>query len=134
MPQETKSKDAPQQNERAESLQGLVVTREDERALLRALEDAFDYRGDVTLTLTDGERVEGYVFDRVAGPTLGESYVRLLPAASEERRVIAFSSIAQVEFSGKDSAAGKSFENWIKRYVEKKLAGEKASIESEALD
>jgi hypothetical protein len=31
-------------------------------------------------------------------------------------------------------AAGKSFDRWIARYVDKTLAGEEAGIESESLD
>ena len=31
-------------------------------------------------------------------------------------------------------AEGKTFENWVRRYAEKKLAGETASIESEELE
>lgn len=116
------------------SLQGLVATREDERALLGALEQAFDYRGDVTLTLTDGSSVFGYLFDRRKGERLADASVRLLTPDSDERVTVAFDRIARVEFTGRDAAAGKSFETWVKKYVEKKLAGEKASIESESLD
>jgi len=116
------------------SLQGLVATREDESALLGALEQAFDYRGDVTLTLTDGSSVFGYIFDRRRGGRLADSSVRLLTPDSDERVSVAFDRISRVEFTGRDAAAGKSFETWVKKYVEKKLAGEKASIESESLD
>jgi hypothetical protein len=37
-------------------------------------------------------------------------------------------------FTGKDAAAGKTWENWMRRYAEKKLKGEAADIESETLD
>lgn len=139
MPQETKSKfepasSTPASGERPATLQGLIVTSEDQRALLEALENAFDYRGDVALTLNDGARIEGYIFDRVSGPTLGESYVRLMTASSDEKVLVAFSNIVQVDFCGRDTAAGKSWESWLKRYIEKKRAGEHASIESEPLE
>lgn len=139
MPQETKSKfqpgdSTPSGAERPATLQGLVVTREDEQSLLAALENAFDYRGDVALVLTDGDRIEGYIFDRVTGATLGESYVRLLAANSDEKVLVAYSNIDQVDFCGRDTAAGKSWESWLKRYIEKKIAGEQASIESDPLD
>ena len=32
--------------------------------LAEGIEQAFDYRGDVTITLGSGERLEGYLFDR----------------------------------------------------------------------
>ncbi len=140
MPQETKSKFVPSHAEPASTgdahptLQGLAVTSEDRKTLLAALENAFDYRGDITITRADGERIEGYIFDRVVGPTLGESFVRILTAASDEKVIVAFIDIARLEFTGRDTAAGKTFENWIKRYIEKKRAGEKASIESDHLE
>ena len=127
MPQETKSID-PSKATAAPSLRGLVVTCEDEQALVQALSDAFDYRGDVTLTLDDNEEISGYVFDRARGESLSESYVRLMPTDSDDKVVVAFSRIARVSFSERDPAAGKSFETWVKKYTEKKLAGQDASI------
>jgi hypothetical protein len=101
---------------------------------LRAFDAAFDYRGDVTLTLVDGTAFECYVFDRRGGATLAEGTVRVLVSSTGERRSIAYDRIARLEFSGKDTAAGKTWENWIRRYVEKRLAGERASIDAEPLD
>jgi len=60
-------------------LQGLALQPTTDEELRDALEKAFDYRGDVTITLRDGTRVEGYVFDRLAGPTLAASCVRIIP-------------------------------------------------------
>jgi hypothetical protein len=37
---------------------------------------------------------------------------------------VAWSEIAGLAFSGRDMAAGKSWEAWVKNYVEKKAAGE----------
>jgi len=131
MPQESKKEgDATEQP----SLQGLVASREDETALLDALEKAFDYRGDVTVELTSGERVFGYIFDRRRRDTLAESTLRMLPEGSDEQRTIAFDQISRLEFTGKDTAHGKSFEKWIERYVEKKRTGEEASIHSDPLE
>ena len=36
--------------------------------LAEAVEEAFDYRGDVTIELKTGERLEGYIFDREPAP------------------------------------------------------------------
>ena len=134
MPQETKSKGIPGHDHEPASLQGLVASRDDERALLEALERAFDYRGDCTILRTDGSRITGYIFDRRRGDSLGASCVRLLTAGSDEPVVVPYSDIDRLEFTGKDTAHGKSFETWVTRYIEKKLAGESASIESEPLD
>lgn len=116
------------------TLQGLIATREHEAALIDALEKAFDYRGDVTLTLNAGRTVSGYIFDRRRAATLKDSVVRLLPEDSTEKLAVRFSEIERVEFTGKDTAHGKTFENWIKRFTEKRLQGESAGIEAEALD
>lgn len=133
MPQETKKKDVAPADD-STSLQGMVATRADELALLDALEKAFDYRGDVTITLTSGEVLTGYIFDRRRGDSLASSTLRLMPQDSDERRPVQFNEIDRVEFTGKDAAHGKSFERWVERYVEKKMKGEDASIYSEPLD
>lgn len=101
---------------------------------MRAFDEAFDYRGDVTLTLADGSRLECFVFDRRPGASMADSFVRVIVAIDGARRSIPYDRIVRLEFSGKDTAAGKSWENWVRRYVEKHLAGERASIESEPLD
>ncbi|MEO1130783.1 MAG: hypothetical protein AAFX05_13910 [Planctomycetota bacterium] len=137
MPQETKSHDAASEQKKGEerpSLQGLIATRDDEQALLDALEQAFDYRGDVTVVRTDGASFTGYIFDRRTANTLDASNLRLLPQDSDDHVTIRYSEIAQLEFSGKDMAHGKTFERWIERFIEKKLKGESAGIESEPLD
>jgi hypothetical protein len=103
-----------------------------DRARLReAVQRAVDFRGDVTIETTDGRTVEGYAFDARLGEE-GES-IRVLPADSNTRTEVPLARIRRLDFTGKDAASGKSWENWIRRYAEKKLAGEQASIESEAL-
>jgi hypothetical protein len=97
------------------------------------LEKAFDYRGDITITRQDGTQVEGYLFDRRPGKTLSESLVRILPP-NGPRVNIPYSDVAALSFSGRDSAAGKSWEAWVRKYWEKKAAGETAAIEPESLD
>lgn len=116
------------------SVCGLAVDLNDEATAMDVLEKAFDYRGDVTLTLRDGRTVAGYLFDRRKGRTTADSVVRVMGAASDEKISVKYADIAHVAFSDRDPAAGKSFETWVKKYVEKKLAGERASIESEPLE
>ncbi|MFI5102643.1 MAG: hypothetical protein ACHP9V_04630 [Terriglobales bacterium] len=118
-----------------ENLQGWIpqlATGADIRAVI---EKAFDYRGDVTITRKDGSKTTGYLFDRRIGPTLATSVVRLMLAASNERPSIPYSEIAAIAFTGRDTAAGKSYEAWVKKYWEKRAKGEKnISIEPEALE
>ena len=76
------------------------------------------------ITLKNGESVVGYVFDRRVGKSLADSYVRVLLQESHERREIAYAEIAALAFTGRDTAAGKSWEAWVQKYTEKKAAGE----------
>jgi hypothetical protein len=115
-------------------LEGWIPELATEDEIRDALEKAFDYRGDITLTLKNGDKVEGYLFDRRNGATLADSVVRLYPKDSSEKKSVAYSDIAALAFSGRDTAAGKSFEAWVRKYWEKKAAGEKnIGIEAEAL-
>ena len=118
-----------------EKIEGWIPELATEAELRDALEKAFDYRGDVTITRKDGSRVEGYIFDRRNGPTLDASVVRLIPQNSSQKISIAYSDIAALAFSGRDTAAGKSWEAWVRKYWERKAAGEKGiALEPENLD
>jgi hypothetical protein len=110
-----------------EGIEGWVPELANETELREALEKAFDYRGDVTLTQKDGAKIEGYIFDRVSGATLSASFVRILPKNGSGRLKIAYSDIATLVFSGRDPAAGKSWEAWVKKYWEKKESGGKGA-------
>jgi hypothetical protein len=118
-----------------ETLQGWIPELANENELREALEKAFDYRGDVTITRRDGTKLEGYVFDRTSGKTLETSFVRVLPKGSNQRVKLTYAEIAALAFSGRDTAAGKSWEAWVKKYWEKKGTGQEgASLEPESLE
>jgi hypothetical protein len=118
-----------------EKLEGWVPELASEEEVRQALEKAFDYRGDVTITRKDGSKVEGYIFDRRTGKTLADSAVRLFPKDSDQKISVPYADIAALGFTGRDTAAGKSFDAWVKKYWEKKAAGEKnIGIQAEALD
>ncbi len=117
-----------------ENLQGWIPSLATEDEVRVALEKAFDYRGDVTITRKDGSAVEGYLYDRKLGNTLANSLVRVLPSNGSPRVSIAYADIAALTFSGRDTAAGKSWEAWVRKYWDKKTTGEKAAIEPEALE
>jgi hypothetical protein len=118
-----------------ERLEGWIPALASEEEIRAALEKAFDYRGDVTITRKDGSKVEGYLFDRRSGATLKESVVRVYPKNSDERVAISYAEIAALAFTGRDTAAGKSWEAWMKKYAEKKARGEKdLSLYSEPLE
>jgi hypothetical protein len=118
-----------------QAVEGWVPELVSEQDLLRALETAFDFRGDVTIARKDGSTVEGYIFDRRNASTLAQSVVRLIPKDSRQKVTIPYSEIAGLAFTGRDTAAGKSWEAWVRKYWEKKAAGESGiGIEPEALD
>ena len=118
-----------------ENLEGWIPALASDEEIRVALEKAFDYRGDVTITRKDGSKIEGYLFDRRTGATLKDSLVRLYPRNSNEKIPISYADIAALAFTGRDTAAGKSWEAWMKKYAAKKAAGEtNIALEPEPLD
>jgi hypothetical protein len=122
-----------------ENLEGWIPELATEAEVREALEKAFDYRGDVTVTLKNGTTVEGYLYDRRSEATLEASLVRIIPTPKAgvpvERVMVSYADIAALQFTGRDTAAGKTFEAWIKKYWEQKAAGKtNIQIEPEKLD
>jgi len=118
-----------------ENLQGWIPALASEGDIRAVIEKAFDYRGDVTITRRDNTQLTGYLFDRRVGKTLDASVIRLMLATGSERPAIPYSEIAGIAFTGRDTAAGKSYEAWVKRYWESRAKGEKnISIEPESLE
>ena len=118
-----------------QTVEGWVPDLATEEEIRVALEQAFDCRGDVTLTRKDGTKIEGYIFDRVAGAALSSSFVRVLPKDSNQRVKISYADIAALAFSGRDPAAGKSWDAWVRKYWTKKATGEgDANLQPESLD
>ena len=118
-----------------EQLEGWIPKMASEADVREALEKAFDYRGDITITRKDASKVEGYVFDRRNGKSLADSYVRVIPTGQRTKLTVGYAEIAALAFTGRDTAAGKTFEAWVKKYWEKKAAGEtNIQIEPEKLD
>jgi hypothetical protein len=118
-----------------QKLEGSVPTLATPEETLAALEQAFDYRGDVCITRKDGSKIEGYIFDRRQGRSLADSFARILPKDGSGRVAVSYADIAALAFTGRDMAAGKSWENWVKQYWEKKSAGETdISLQPEELE
>ncbi len=116
-------------------IEGWVPELATEDDLRGALEEAFDYRGDVTITLKDGTHLEGYVFDRRKAAALANSVVRLILHNASQKISVTYSDIAALAFTGRDTAAGKSWEAWVRKYWERKAAGEKGiALEPESLE
>lgn len=108
-----------------ENLEGWVPDLANEDEIRSALEKAFDYRGDVTITTKSGQKIEAFIFNRHTGGTLAESWVQYFAPNVNGKLKLSYAEIARLEFSGKDRAAGKHWEDWVKAYNERKAAGEK---------
>ncbi|HEX7842720.1 MAG TPA: hypothetical protein VF469_34845, partial [Kofleriaceae bacterium] len=63
------------------------------------IDRAFDYRGYVTLSRHGGEKLVGFVYDR------SPSHVDILDETAGRRIRLATDQVADVEFTGEDSAA-----------------------------
>lgn len=114
------------------TLQGVEADFTDPATRTEAVERAFDYRGDVTIHTTDGRTISGYVYDRLGN--VPDPFVRVMPADSLDRLTIKIADISKLVFTGRDTAAGKSWETWVKKHAEKRARGEAANIEPEPLD
>ena len=115
MPQETKAHGA----ERPQ-WEGRTFRPADAAELWRVIEAAFDYRGDVTLELRDGRRIEGYVFNREADGA--DPYLQMFPREEPGTWVIRYADIVGVAFTGEDTAFGKSWEAWLAKSDELRRA------------
>ena len=76
------------------------------------IERAFDYRGDVTLVERDGRERVGYLFNR--NTDVREPFVQLYERDGEAPVTIPYARIASIRFTGRDTAAGKSYAAWLR--------------------
>ena len=90
--------------------------------LVADIEKAFDYRGDVTLTLKDGRAVVGFLSNREPKGTsrCREPFVEMMIAGNDEKQLVKYSEISDLKFTGEDTAAGKSWEEWMAKEEAKK--------------
>ena len=94
----------------------------DPEALRGAVRAIVDYRGDVTITRRSGEsEIVGYVFDCRDVDDRAHTTLRLMTAADDAIHDIPLADVASIEVSGRDTAAGKSFDTWVKKYAREKL-------------
>jgi len=108
----------------AGSLEGRAFTPGSMKETAEAVELAFDYRGDVTLTLRSGESVDGYIFNRQ--DTGSDPYLELFPADRPDPLCIPYRDIVTIAFTGEDTANGKSWESWVsKKESERRAEAEK---------
>ncbi len=103
------------------SLEGWVPELGEGLSLARVIDMAFDYRGNTTIVKAGGTQVVGYIFNR--NSNVREPYIQCFDEAGDGPFTIRYSEIERIEFTGKDTAAGKSWEAWMKRKQKEKTSG-----------
>ncbi len=99
--------------------------------LTQAVELAFDYRGDVTIQLTSGDSVVGYLFNRAQDEQ--GSWLELFPAGRSDVRRLRYVEVVAIAFSGEDTASGKSWEAWVaKKETERKAEADRLAAKAQA--
>jgi len=81
--------------------------------LAQVIDLAFDYRGNTRVIRTDGSEIVGYLFNRNAD--VPEPFVQIFDEAGAGPFRIPYAEIANVLFTGKDTAAGQSWKAWVER-------------------
>ncbi len=79
-----------------------------ERRVTQLIEQAFDYRGYVTVSRRDGARLVGFIYDR------GPAHVEMFDDKAANRIRVAVDEITDVELTGEDLAA-KAQQIWERR-------------------
>ena len=96
-----------------ESLEGWVPKPGERMTVREIVEMAFEYRGDITVDRLDGTTNLGYLFNRNSTGT--RPFAEMFEAQTGVRIVIPYADIGNIRFTGKDTAAGKSYEAWLRR-------------------
>jgi hypothetical protein len=106
--------------EAEKSLEGWTPEPDAELSLAQIVDLAFDYRGNTTIVLRDGARLYGYVSNRDA--EAGTPYLEVIDAEGGGPHRLAYADIRTVHFTGRDTAAGKSYAAWLARKEAEKAA------------
>ncbi|MCS6292335.1 MAG: hypothetical protein H8J66_04615 [Nitrospira sp.] len=113
------------------SLQGRQFTPHSFAELAEAIELAFDYRGDVTVTLRSGQPVTGYLFNRTVKGQ--DSTFEVFPEGDSGVQLIRYADVVSVAFSGEDTASGNSWESWVaKKESERKAEADRIARDARA--
>ena len=127
MPADIKTQPNPH---RHASLEGAVFTFQSEADRIEAIDKAFDYRGDVSITLRN-EQIEGFIFNRE--PKATPPRIEVFIKGSDQPRIIPYADITAIAFAGKDTADGKSWDAWVnKKSDERQAEADRIKAEAEA--
>lgn len=104
--------------EEEQSLQGWIPDLGNGVTLNDVVEHAFDYRGNVTLMRRDGGELIGYLFNRNFDASI--PFVQVFDQDGEAHKIV-IEEIENITFTGRDTAAGQSYEAWKRRKEEEKM-------------
>ncbi len=112
------------------SCEGLRYKPSSDAELHKAMDQAFDYRGDITLKLRNGSECIGFLYNRDHASGRADLFVASQPTPVFVR----YSEVEEIVFSGDDMAFGKSWDDWAdKNSHERKAEAEALRRESEKL-
>jgi hypothetical protein len=118
-----------------ENLEGWIPELASEEDLRTALEKAFDYRGDITLTFKNGERSRLTSSIAIPARWLADSYVQYFASNAPDKRKVSYAEIARHRVHRQRSRRRQALGSVVQKYAEKKAAGEKnIALHPEALD
>lgn len=86
------------------------------------VDQAFDYRGDVTIERRGGTPLVGYLYNRER--RVPEPFVAVYDSTGASH-TIRYAEISRILFTGKDPAAGKSYQAWKARRAAQEPAPER---------
>jgi hypothetical protein len=95
------------------SLEGWAPEPDSEMPLDRIVDLAFDYRGNTTVVKQDGSALHGYVFNRDADAPV--PYLEMFDTEGGGPHRVPYADVRTIHFTGKDTAAGKSYAAWLAR-------------------
>ena len=95
------------------TLEGWAPEPAAEVPLAHIVELAFDYRGNTTVVKRDGTELYGYVFNRDADAPA--PYLEMFDAKGDGPYRVPYAEVRTIHFTGKDTAAGKSYAAWLSR-------------------
>jgi hypothetical protein len=101
--------------------QGLRLDGADSAALCARIDLVIHYRGDVTIARRSGAPLVGYVFDCAHRNDPLRAVLRVLPQEGGAAVTVPIADVASIDLTGRDTAEGKSFETWVRKYAEQKL-------------
>jgi len=112
------------------TLEGWVPEIGASLTLAEVIDRAFDYRGNTTIVKRDGTEVVGYLFNR--NRLVPEPFVQFFDEKGDGPFTVLYADIANITFTGKDTAAGNSWKAWVERKERERTQGAGASDDDPA--